>query len=133
MTNLFSTLALLCDELAATGSRLRKRAAIAEYLRSLEVSGEVSAEASGEVSALEVSGLAVDPPRDKTDAGLAALYLTGVPFPETDPRRLNVGGALLLKVIRTLTDATDAALKAANCRDAWLMWLLLACSPPSET
>ena len=33
------------------------------------------------------------------EAGLAALYLAGVAFPETDSRDLNVGGALLSRVL----------------------------------
>jgi DNA ligase 1 len=52
----FKQFAELCQRLAETSSKLQKRAQMAEFLRLLP------------------------PP----DAGLAALYLAGSPFPETD-------------------------------------------------
>ena len=84
----FQQFAELCQRLAETGSKLQKRALMAEYLRALPVS----------------------------EAGLAALYLAGVPFPETDGRDLNVGGALLSRVIAQLSGATQAAMHAAYLR-----------------
>ncbi len=84
----FQQFAELCQRLASTGSKLQKRALMAEYLRALPVS----------------------------EAGLAALYLAGVPFPETDGRDLNVGGALLSRVIAQLSGATQAAMHAAYLR-----------------
>src|ERR1700733_8378169 len=84
----WSQFAELCHRLAETGSKLEKRALMAEYLRALPVS----------------------------EAGLAALYLAGVPFPETDGRDLNVGGALLSRVIAQLSGATQAAMHAAYLR-----------------
>src|SRR6202167_3751831 len=84
----FQQFAELCQRLASTGSKLQKRALMAEYLRALPVS----------------------------EAGLAALYLAGVPFPETDGRDLNVGGALLSRVIAQLSGASQAAMHAAYLR-----------------
>jgi DNA ligase 1 len=84
----FQQFAELCQRLAETGSKLQKRALMAEYLRALPVS----------------------------EAGLAALYLAGVPFPETDGRDLNVGGALLSRVIAQLSGASQAAMHAAYLR-----------------
>jgi DNA ligase 1 len=83
-----SQFAELCQRLAETGSKLEKRALMAEYLRALPVA----------------------------EAGLAALYLAGVPFPETDGRALNVGGALLSRVLAQLTGASQAEMHAAYLR-----------------
>jgi len=78
----------LCDRLAATGSKLRKRALMAEYLQALPAA----------------------------EAGLAALYLAGTPFPETDGRALQVGGALLSRVIAQLSGAGQPEMHAAYLR-----------------
>ena len=78
----------LCQRLAETGSKLEKRALMAEYLRALPV----------------------------PEAGLAALYLAGIPFAETDGRELKVGGALLSGVIAKLSGANQAAMHAAYLR-----------------
>ena len=78
----------LCDKLSQTGSKLEKRALMAGYLRSLPI----------------------------PDAGLAALYLAGVPFPETDGRDLKVGGASLSRILGELSGASDAAMHAAYRR-----------------
>jgi DNA ligase-1 len=75
----------LCERLASTGSKLEKRALMAEYLHVLPV----------------------------PEAGLAALYLAGTPFPETDGRALHVGGALLSRVIAQLSGAGQPAMHAA--------------------
>ncbi len=83
-----SQFAELCQRLAETGSKLEKRALMAEYLRALPV----------------------------PEAGLAALYLAGVPFPETDGRALNVGGALLSRVLAQLTGAGQPEMHAAYLR-----------------
>jgi DNA ligase 1 len=50
------------------------------------------------------------------DAGLFALYLAGTPFAEADPRKLNVGGALLARALLKVSGATDLALTAAYRR-----------------
>jgi len=78
----------LCDKLSQTGSKLEKRALMAAYLQSLPVA----------------------------EAGLAALYLAGVPFPETDGRDLKVGGASLSRILSELSGASDAAMHAAYRR-----------------
>ncbi len=78
----------LCERLAGTTKKLEKRAWMAEYLRELPVA----------------------------DAALAALYLAGTPFPETDRRRLSVGGASLWRVVKELTQASDAAMHEAYRR-----------------
>jgi DNA ligase 1 len=78
----------LCQRLAETGSKLEKRTLMAEYLRALPV----------------------------PEAGLAALYLAGVPFPETDGRELKVGGALLSRVLAQVSAASQPAMHAAYLR-----------------
>jgi DNA ligase-1 len=67
--------ATLCETLAATRSKLAKRAAMSQYLR----------------------------PLDACDAGLAVQYLTGAVFPETDARKLQVGGQMLVRALETVT------------------------------
>jgi DNA ligase-1 len=84
----FEAFAELCQRLASTGSKLQKRALMAEYLRTLPV----------------------------REARLAALYLAGVPFPETDGRELNVGGALLSRVLAQLSGANQPTMHAAYLR-----------------
>ena len=69
----------LCDTLAATRSKLAKRAAMSQYLRAL----------------------------DTASAGLAVQYLTGAVFPETDARKLQVGGQLIVRALETVTHADD--------------------------
>jgi DNA ligase 1 len=81
----FQKFAELCQQLAETSSKLEKRKLMAEYLRVLPVS----------------------------DAGLAALYLAGSPFAETDGRELNVGGALLSRTLANISGASQPAMHAA--------------------
>jgi DNA ligase 1 len=84
----FSALAAVCERLAATASRLEKRALIVEYLRSL----------------------------NPENVPRGALYLAGLPFAGTDPRTLNIGGTLLTRVVRELTGADQQAMHAAYLR-----------------
>jgi DNA ligase-1 len=84
----FTQFAELCDRLAETGSKLEKRALMAEYLRPLPL----------------------------PEAGLAATYLAGAPFPETDERELKVGGAALSHVLTQLSGASQPAMHAAYLR-----------------
>ena len=84
----FLQFAKLCDALAATSKKLEKRALIAEYLRLL----------------------------DPRDAALAALYLSGTAFPETDRRALNIGGSLLSKALAEVSGARPEAMQAAYRR-----------------
>lgn len=88
---LFLQLAELADVLAATSSRLKKRAAIAEG----------------------ISAVHTESPEE---AGLFALYLAGQPFPEADPRKLNAGGAVLSRIIANISQATEAAMTEAYRR-----------------
>lgn len=67
--------AIVCESLAGTRSKLVKRTAMAEYLRRL----------------------------DTADAGVAAQYLTGAVFPETDERKLQVGGQMIVRALETVT------------------------------
>ncbi len=89
----FLQVAELAEEMAATASRLKKRAAIAHV-----------------IAAIHSADLATK------DAALFALYLAGTPFAECDPRKLNTGGALLTKAVLAVSGATDAALTAAYRR-----------------
>lgn len=89
----FADLAALLETLAAEGSRLKKRAAIADAIRA-------------------VHGAAPD----GRDAGLFAMYLAGMPFAEWDGRKLNAGGALLTRAVKDISDANDAQLAAAYRR-----------------
>lgn len=84
----FAQFVEVCQGLAETGSKLAKRALMAEYLRPLSL----------------------------PEAGLAALYFAGTPFAETDRRRLQVGGALLSRVLAELSGASEAAMHAAYLR-----------------
>ena len=83
----FYAIAELAEEMAATGSRLKKRAAIAAAISSVHAEG-------GE------------------DLGLFCLYLAGLPFAEADPRKLNAGGALLSKALLAVSGASGGELTA---------------------
>jgi DNA ligase-1 len=90
---LFLQLAQLADEMAATSSRLKKRAAIA-----------------GAIVAAHLAS------PESNDAGLFAQYLAGAPFAESDPRKLSAGSALLSRAVLAVSSAEDAALTAAYRR-----------------
>ena len=85
MSARFLQFAEFCEALAATTKKLEKRALIAAFLRSLAL----------------------------RDASLAALYISGTTFPETDRRNLNVGGSQLWKAVAEITHAGPAAMQAA--------------------
>jgi len=85
---LFLKLAELAETLAATASRLKKRALIADAIRSAHADDAIS-------------------------AGLFALYLAGQPFAEADPRKLNAGGAMVSRIVAGIGNATDAAMTTA--------------------
>ena len=84
----FAQFVELCQQLASTTSKLQKRALMAAYLRTLAPSA----------------------------AGRAALYLAGSPFAETDGRELNVGGALLSRILARLSAAGQPEMHAAYLR-----------------
>ncbi len=90
--SLFVVLARLAEELAGTGSKLKKRAAIAGMLTAVRADGEVR------------------------DAGLFAQYLAGTPFAEADGRKLNVGGAMMSRAVRLLTEPSEAEFTEAYRR-----------------
>jgi DNA ligase-1 len=90
---LFADVASLAEYLSSEPGRLKKRAAIAEALRAVHDAAPAG-----------------------NDAGLLALYIAGTPFAESDPRKLNAGGALLSSAVKAITGATDAALTAAYRR-----------------
>src|ERR1035438_6656435 len=73
------TLAQTCEAIAATTKKLEKTALVATYLRSLPV--EVAA--------------------------LAAIFLSGRPFPACEEANLQVGGALLWRVIADLSGKSE--------------------------
>ncbi len=87
---LFRDVANLAEMLAGEASRLKKRAAIAEAIRTVHEAAPES-----------------------EDAGRFALYIAGTPFAEADPRKLNAGGALLSKALLEVSGATQVALTAA--------------------
>ena len=105
---LFNEVATLAEHLAGEGSRLRKRAAIAEAVARLAGRGRGSVE--------DGSGIDFQDPKKVEQAGRFCLYLAGQPFPEADNRRLNAGGAILSKALKTVSGATDAAMTAAYRR-----------------
>ncbi len=88
MAGTFLEFAKLCDALAATTKKLEKRTLIADWLKALPVE----------------------------DAGRGSLYLAGQAFAETDPRVLNLGGAILSKALAQLSGANEAAMHAAYRR-----------------
>jgi DNA ligase-1 len=92
---LFTEVASLAEALAHEGSRLKKRAAIAAAV------GRIAAEGT---------------PEALSDAGRFCLYLAGQPFPEADVRKLNAGGAILSRALKSVSGATDAAMTAAYRR-----------------
>jgi DNA ligase-1 len=111
---LFLEVAQLAEQMAATASRLKKCAAIAQAIAAAH------AEAP-----------------DTDDAGLFAMYLAGTPFAESDARKLNAGGALLTKAVLAVSGATDAALTAAYRRHgdlgaAAFDLLQAACGPHTQ-
>ena len=88
----FAEIAQLAEALAGEASRLRKRDAIAEAVGRIAQVG--TAHAVG-------------------DAGRFCLYLAGQPFPEADARKLNAGGAILSRALKSVAGCTDAAMTAA--------------------
>ncbi|MEO6923959.1 MAG: ATP-dependent DNA ligase, partial [Bryocella sp.] len=106
-------LAQLADSLAAEPSRLSKRAAIANAIRAVVGLAPVDGAVQVAVPNRTVHSV---PAHALGDAGLFALYLSGQPFPEADPRKLNAGGALLSRAVKEASHATDAALTAAYRR-----------------
>src|SRR3981189_190519 len=72
-----------CDVIAATTKKLEKRALVAPYFR----------------SSLQSSPL--------SEAAIAAIFLSGRPFPAYEETTLQVGGALLWRVIGELSGKSE--------------------------
>jgi DNA ligase-1 len=78
-------LAETCERIAATTKKLEKTALVADYLRS----------------------------RGLGDVALSAVFLSGRAFPAFDDRTLQIGGALLWKLVVELAGRREGALSAA--------------------
>jgi DNA ligase-1 len=87
----FLAVAELAEEMAGTSSRLKKRAGIAVAIATVHAEG-------------------------KGDEGIFCLYMAGLPFAESDPRKLNAGGALLTKAVLAVTGASQGQLSLAYRR-----------------
>jgi DNA ligase-1 len=113
---LFLQLAQLAHAIAATPSRLQKRATIASAIAAVHLASPAG-----------------------NDAGLFAQYLSGAPFAESDPRKLSAGGALLSRAVLAVSGASDAALTAAYRRHgdlgaaAFDLFTPLPANPPTLT
>jgi DNA ligase-1 len=99
----FAAIAELADRMASTASRLKKRAEIAAAIAAVHAGSPTSIQNRIEMG-------------HPDDVGLFCLYLAGLPFPESDPRKLNAGGALLTKTVLAVSGASDAELTAAYRR-----------------
>ena len=108
----FAEVAQIAESLAAEGSRLKKRAAIAEAVGRLAGLGSEAAADPAAGDSAEAGSLA----EARVNAGRFCLFLAGQPFPEADARKLNAGGAILSKAVKAVSGATDAALGAAYRR-----------------
>jgi DNA ligase-1 len=82
------TFAETCEGIASTAKKLQKTGLVAAYLRSLSVA----------------------------DAQVAAVFLSGRPFPQWEETTLNVGGSLLWRALEDLSGRTDAELSATYRR-----------------
>jgi DNA ligase-1 len=78
-------LAQTCERIAATTRKSEKTAILADYFRANTIE----------------------------DAAISAVFLSGRAFPAFEERTLQVGGALLWKIVAELTKASDAELRAA--------------------
>jgi DNA ligase-1 len=79
------TLAQTCDQIAATTKKLEKIALVAEFLKSSPTE----------------------------EASLAAVFLSGRPFPVWEETTLQVGGALLWQLVQEMSGKSEAELTAA--------------------
>ena len=98
----FSAVADLAERMATTSSRLKKRAEIAAAI--------VAVRESVDPTSIE------EPIEMGHPESLFCLYLAGLPFAGADPRKLNVGGALLTKALLAVSGASDAELTGAYRR-----------------
>jgi DNA ligase-1 len=110
---LFDELARLAETLAVTASRLAKRAAIAAAIMHAHAADVADRDTPGYDTH---EGHTHEGHTQENDAGRLCLYLSGEAFAASDPRRLNAGGALLSRAVKTVSGCTDAALTAAYRR-----------------
>jgi len=106
----FSAVAELAERMAGTSSRLKKRAEIAAAILAVR-----------DLTQTDVTPTSIEKPiemghPEMGDLGRFCLYLAGLPFAEADPRKLNVGGALLTKALLAVSGDSDAELTAAYRR-----------------
>ena len=78
-------LAETCEGIAATTKKLQKVAIVADYMKAQSVD----------------------------DAAVAAVFLSGKPFPAWEETTLQVGGRLLWQVVREVSDSSDEEMSAA--------------------
>jgi DNA ligase-1 len=78
-------LASLCERVASTTKKLEKTTLVADYLKS----------------------------RTTEEAATAAVFLSGKPFPAWDETTLNVGGALLWRIVSELSARSEVELTTA--------------------
>jgi DNA ligase 1 len=78
-------LASLCERIASTAKKLEKTALVADYLKS----------------------------RTIDEAATAAIFLSSKPFPAWDETTLNVGGALLWRIVSELSERSETELTSA--------------------
>jgi DNA ligase-1 len=81
-------LAEACEQIAGTTKKLEKTAIVAEYFRS----------------------------RTPEEASVAAVFLSGRPFPVWEETTLQVGGSLLWRIVAELSGKSEAELTAAYRR-----------------
>ena len=75
----FDTFAALCEQIAGTASKLKKIELLRDYLRTL----------------------------DESQLPLAAVYLTGKPFGQADPRVLQTGWAVIKRAVLSVSGASE--------------------------
>jgi DNA ligase-1 len=85
LTNLMERLSETCERIAATTKKNEKVAILGEYFRS----------------------------RGLADAMTSAVFLSGRAFPAFEERTLQVGGALLWKIVAEIANASEVELRAA--------------------
>ena len=101
----FGAVAELAERMAGTSSRLKKRA---------EIASAIVAVRADDVDPTSIQNrIEMGHPES---VGLFCSYLAGLPFPESDSRKLNAGGALLTKAVLAVSGSSDAELTAAYRR-----------------
>ncbi|MBS1852325.1 MAG: ATP-dependent DNA ligase [Acidobacteria bacterium] len=94
-----------CERIAATSKKLEKTAIVAEYLRTLAA----------------------------PEAAIAAVFLSGRPFPLWEETTLQVGGSSLWRMVQEISGKTDHALREAYRKLGDLGAVAGAVLPPRES